>query len=261
MPASILSFLRCPRCAGTALEERSKKVSCKTCASDYPVRQEILDMMPDESAEVITPFQRLMQAAPVARIYERLWRPLGYYIGSSRPFSEEVRTVLRLQQETDCSRILDLACGTGVFARPLARAAGLVIGFDLSWPMLDRAKWLAHQEGTANLAFIRGTVFKLPFIAEAFPSINCCGALHLFDQPDAALREMRRVLRPGGHVSIQTTIQPDRSGGMAYFLERFIRFGFFKEDELKERMRRHGFEILRSERHRISFTQLARKIG
>jgi hypothetical protein len=72
---------------------------------------------------------------------------------------------------------------------------------------------------------------------------------------------MGRVLSPGGHVSIQTTIRPDHSGGMAYFLERFIRFGFFKEDELKERMRRHGFEILRSERHRISFTLLARKIA
>jgi SAM-dependent methyltransferase len=259
MPASILSFLHCPRCAGTPLEERSQKIFCKECASEYPVRQGILDMMPDESAEVITPFQRLMQAAPVASIYERLWRPLGYYIASSRPFSEEVCAVLRLQQETDRSRILDVACGTGVFARPLARAAGLVVAFDLSWPMLDRAQWLAHREGTANLAFIRGTVFRLPFVAGAFPTINCCGALHLFDQPDAALREMGRVLRPGGHVSIQTTIRPDHSGGVAYFLERFIRFGFFKEDELKERMLRHGFEILRSERHRISFTLLARK--
>jgi SAM-dependent methyltransferase len=261
MPASILSFLRCPRCAGAALEERAQKVSCKSCASEYPVRQEILDMMPDESAEVITPFQRLMQAAPVARIYERFWRPLGYYIASSRPFSEEVRAVLQLQQETDRSRLLDVGCGTGVFSRPLARAAGLVVAFDLSWPMLNRAQWLARQQGTSNLAFIRGTVLKLPFIAGAFPSINCCGALHLFDQPDAALREMGRVLSPGGHVSIQTTIRPDHSGGMAYFLERFIRFGFFKEDELKERMRRHGFEILRSERHRISFTLLARKIA
>jgi SAM-dependent methyltransferase/uncharacterized protein YbaR (Trm112 family) len=259
MPASILSFLRCPRCAGTALEECSQKLACKTCAGEYPVRQEILDMMPDESAEVITPFQRLMQAAPVARIYERFWRPLGYYIASSRSFTEEVRAVLRLQQESDRSRILDVACGTGVFARPLAREAGLVVAFDLSRPMLDRARWLARQDGTANLAFIRGTVFRLPFIDEAFPTINCCGALHLFDQPDAALREMGRVLRPGGHVSIQTTIRPDHSGGTAYVLERLIRFGFFKEGELKERMRRHGFEILISERNRISFTLLARK--
>jgi len=72
---------------------------------------------------------------------------------------------------------------------------------------------------------------------------------------------MSRVLRPAGHVSIQTTIRPDHSGGIAYFLERFIRFGFFKQDELKQRLRRHGFEIVRSERHRISFTLLARKIA
>ena len=261
MPALILPFLRCPSCSGTALKEQTHKLSCPTCATEYPVRHEILDMMTDESAEVITPFQRLMQAGPVTRIYDRVWRPAGYYIASSRSFAEEVDTVLRFQEKTDRSRMLDLACGTGVFARPMARTAGMVVGFDLSWPMLNRAQGLAQQERTSNLAFIRGTVFKLPFIDGAFPTINCCGALHLFDQPDAALGEMGRVLRPEGHVSIQTTIRPDHSGGIAYFLERFIRFGFFNQDELKQRLRRNGFEIVRSERHRISFTLLARKIA
>ena len=177
-------------------------------------------------------------------------------------FAEEIDTVLRFQEETDHSRMLDLACGTGVFARPMARTAEWLSASISPGPCFDRAQvhW-PDQERTANLAFIRGTVFKLPFIAGAFPLINCCGALHLFDQPDAALGEMGAGSAPG-----RTPVDPDHDparpfGGIAYFLERFIRFGFFKQDELKQRMRRNGFEIVRSERHRISFTLLARKIA
>jgi ubiquinone/menaquinone biosynthesis C-methylase UbiE len=108
-----------------------------------------------------------------------------------------------------------------------------------------------------NLFFIRASVFSLPFVDAAFPYVNCCGALHLFDRPDAALTEIRRVLEPGGYLCVQTTIRPARSAGFAFFLERFIRFGFFDESGLREQLRLRGFSILESERHRISFTFLA----
>jgi ubiquinone/menaquinone biosynthesis C-methylase UbiE len=108
---------------------------------------------------------------------------------------------------------------------------------------------------------MHGSAFRLPFIAGAFPCINCCGALHLFDNPDLALQEVARVLHASGWLSVQTTIRPEHSGGVAYFLERFIRFGFFDQSELHERLRLHGFKVLESERHRISYSFLARHIS
>jgi hypothetical protein len=66
------------------------------------------------------------------------------------------------------------------------------------------------------------------------------------------------VVGPGGHLAAQTTIRPAHSIGLAYLLERFIRFGFFYEEELREKLRLAGFKIVESERHRISFTLLAR---
>jgi SAM-dependent methyltransferase len=257
----ILVYMRCPRCAGTSLYKDRGEVSCRACAARYPLREGILDLVGEDAAEVITPFQRIMQTPFVVSIYEGLWRRLGYLIASSRAFEQEVQTILRLQRGLESDRVLDLACGTGVFTRPLARQArGIVVGLDLSWPMLLQARKLLQRDRLANVVLMRGSAFRLPFIAGAFQNINCCGALHLFDQPDAALREVERVLHPAGHFSVQTTIRPERSGGIAYLLERFIRFGFFNETELRERVRLHGLKMLESERHRISFSFLARRI-
>ena len=262
MIENLVSYLRCPRCAGTDLRATGAGISCRPCNVQFPVREGILDLMGDGAAEVITPFQRIMQTQLVVSVYERLWRRLGYFIASSRSFEKEVQTVLDFQQGLGAERVLDLACGTGVFTRPLARRTqGIVIGLDLSWPMLRKARCLADREGLHNIVLMRGTAYRLPFIAAALPHVNCCGALHLFDRPDLALREIERVLHPAGYLTVQTTIRPEHSGGIAYVLERFIRFGFFSETGLREQVRLHGLKMLASERHRISYTFLARHIS
>ncbi len=253
--------MRCPRCGGTDLKnDYGGGLLCLGCRAAYPLRNGILDMMGEDPDEVITPFQRLMQAPPIVAVYEKIWRRIGYYVASSRAFSKEIQTVLRLGNGWSASgHVLDLACGTGVFTRPLAHhCSGFVVGLDMSWPMLSRAQRLAQREGIRNIRFVRATALCMPFIDAAFPYVNCCGALHLFDRPDAALKEIGRILCPGGHLCVQTTIRPVRSVGIAYLLERFIRFGFFEERELIEKLGFLGFQLIESERHRISYTFLAR---
>jgi ubiquinone/menaquinone biosynthesis C-methylase UbiE len=260
MISKILPFMRCPRCLGTDLRAIDGRISCRSCTTQYPVKNGILDLLGNDPDEIITPFQRLMQTPPVVSIYEKLWRRAGYYLASSRSFKHEMQTVLRIRKGKSADRTLDLACGTGVFTRPLARIGdNPVVGLDLSWPMLNQAQKLLKREGLSNVVFIRATAFSLPFVDAAFSYVNCCGALHLFDRPDAALREIGRILEPGGHLCVQTTIRPARSAGFAYFLERFIRFGFFEEPALSEQLQLAGFSIVESERHRISFTFLARR--
>ncbi len=258
MLASFLPYMRCPACQATRLQLGETAITCPGCGAGYPFREGVLDLMRDASTEVITPFQKIMQSRAVVTVYENLWRPAGYFLASSRTFSNEVRSILKMAQVADRSRVLDLACGPGVFTRPLAAGSGIVIGLDLSWPMLFHARRRAEREGIRNVLFLRGTAFRLPFIAGAFTAINCCGALHLFDQAVPALREMKRVLVPGGHFTLQTTIRPRHSAGMSLFLEKFIRFGFFEEEELREMLRGNGFKVVQSERHRISFSALAR---
>lgn len=260
MLPEILSYMRCPGCFSTEWQDNAGALKCMECNAHYPMREGILDMMSNESGEVITPFQRLMQAPLIVSIYEKLWRQIGYYLASSRAFDKELQTVLRLGSGRNISQALDLACGTGVFTRPLARQAeSFVVGLDLSRPMLKHAQRLAEACAIRNILFVRASAFSMPFLDGAFPYVNCCGALHLFDSPDAALKEIHRILSPGGFLCVQTTIRPNRSAGFAYFLERFIRFGFFNEDELREQMKNQGFNILECERHRISFTFIARR--
>ncbi len=216
-------------------------------------------MVGEDATEVITPFQRLMQTPLLVAVYEKLWRRAGYYLASSRSFQDEMQTILRLQRGGGGLRLLDLACGTGVFTRPLAKQCeGVVVGLDLSRPMLRLALRLVKRDALGNVFLVRGSAARIPFIDGAFERINCCGALHLFDRPDDALREMARVMHPDGRLSVQTTIRPAHSGGLAFFLERLIRFGFFEEADLRQRVARQRLKILESERHRISFTFLAR---
>jgi ubiquinone/menaquinone biosynthesis C-methylase UbiE len=260
MLAQILPYMRCSRCQGSGMLELSDRLTCSKCGVQFPFHSGILDMLGDDSAEVITPFQRLMQTPLIVSIYERFWRKAGYFLASSRSFGKEMRTVISMGGSQSPARALDLACGTGVFTRPLARATGTpVVGLDLSRPMLLHARRLANREGADNIFFMRASAFSLPFANSAFPYVNCCGALHLFDRPGAALAEIARVLQPGGCLCVQTTIRPNRSAGFAYFLERFIRFGFFNENELRNQLALQGFEVIESERHRISFTFLAKR--
>jgi SAM-dependent methyltransferase/uncharacterized protein YbaR (Trm112 family) len=262
MISEILPYMRCPRCYGTDLQRIPEALSCNACGARYPISGGIPDMLGNEQKEVITPFQRLMQTPLIVSIYESLWRRAGYYLASSRSFGREMETVMRIAKSRSPNRALDLACGPGVFTRPLARVtSGPIVGFDLSRPMLAQARRRMNKENMSNVLFIRGTVFSLPFSDFSFPFVNCCGALHLFDRPVAALKEIARILEPGGYLCVQTTIRPARSAGFAYFLERFIRFGFFDESELREKLRMGGFDIVESERHRISFTFLAKRSG
>ena len=105
-------------------------------------------------------------------------------------------------QEGD--RVLDVACGTGIVARQAASrvgSGGSVVGVDVNEGMLAVA-----EEATADvqppIEWRQGDATELPFTDEEFDIVCCQQALQFFDEPVAALEEMRRVLKPGGRVAL-----------------------------------------------------------
>jgi len=96
-------------------------------------------------------------------------------------------------------RALDLACGTGYAAIGLA-AAGLaadVHASDLSVRMLERCRDNARACG-ANVRIALSDAERLPYADDSFDLVVARGALHHVPSPGDALREIRRVLEPGG---------------------------------------------------------------
>ena len=100
-------------------------------------------------------------------------------------------------------RVLDVACGTGVVAITAARTGARVTGLDLTPQLLDRARENAHAVGV-NVDWHEGDVEELPFDDESF-DIVVSQFGHIFaPRPEVAVREMLRVLRPGGTIAFCT---------------------------------------------------------
>jgi SAM-dependent methyltransferase len=95
-------------------------------------------------------------------------------------------------------RLLDVATGAGHTALAFAPLVREVVAVDLTEAMLATGGALAAERGLANVAFQLGDVEALPFGDAAFDLVTCRYAGHHFPRPRAALREMARVLKPGG---------------------------------------------------------------
>jgi len=108
-------------------------------------------------------------------------------------------------------RVLDACCGTGDLA-VAARAAGAasVVGLDFSAAMLERARRKAP-----DVEFIEGDVLALPFADASFDSAVVGFGIRNVADLEAGLRELRRVLRPGGRLGILEITTP--SGVLAPF--------------------------------------------
>lgn len=127
------------------------------------------------------------------------------------------------------SRVLDLACGTGDLALELRGAVGPrceVIGADFTGPMLRLA---ATKPRGDQVAWIEADGLKLPFADESFDLVTIAFGIRNMESLDRALREIRRVLRPGGRLAILEFTQPDnpvvRALYMPYFLHVLPRIG------------------------------------
>ena len=192
-----------------------------------------------------------MEWDPLVRIYEsRLWRrnPIfAAFTGIS--FDDEYAAIAEAARISRATQVLDLACGPGIYARRFARQArkGVVVGLDLSMPMLRYATRRASEEGLGNLLLVRGNALSLPFENGLFDVVNCGGALHLFPDVPCVLREIHRVLKGDGRLTIATLSRGE--GMLARFQNevrrRLIGVDAFSPDDLTVRLKRAGFSRLR----------------
>lgn len=134
----------------------------------------------------------MVQQANPAQIYEDFLVRLQF-----RTFAEDL--IARAAPRPG-DRVLDLACGTGIVARlvaPRVAPVGTVTGYDISPAMLAVARERAATEGM-DVTWDQGDAAALPYADGAFDLVLCQQGLQYFPDKHAALRELHRVLAPGG---------------------------------------------------------------
>jgi ubiquinone/menaquinone biosynthesis C-methylase UbiE len=132
-----------------------------------------------------------------AAAYDRWYAtPLGQLVDRV-----EKEALFALLPDLRGRRVLEVGCGTGNISLELARRGARVVGLDLSGPMLALAAPKARQEALP-LSLIRGAAGSLPFAEAGFDGVISILALDFIPDRAGAVREMARVLRPGGFLAL-----------------------------------------------------------
>lgn len=116
--------------------------------------------------------------------------------------------------------VLDVACGTGLVTCSAAQAVGLtgqVLGVDLSGRMIDAARQLAGKRRVENASFARMDAELLQLPDASFDAALCALGLMYMPDPEKAVREMMRVLRPGGRLGLAVWGERSHCGWAALF--------------------------------------------
>jgi ubiquinone/menaquinone biosynthesis C-methylase UbiE len=158
------------------------------------------------------------------------------------------------------ARVLDVACSTGIFARMAAHVVGpvgKVIGIDPSRAAIEAARRI---DVTSIVEWRNWEGLRLPFEDETFDVVVCQHALHRFDDPDAVLADMRRVLAPGGRLGIMTWGPIEENPAFAAELDAIIKAGLDQSgvvEVLLDAFAYHRIEDLRALVQRAGFTDVS----
>lgn len=110
--------------------------------------------------------------------------------------------------------VLDVGCGAGLSSAHIAKTYDVkVTGLDSSQNALKLA-WETHKNEPylAKLDFVAGDITSMPFADNTFDVVNCESVILFVDDKEAALKEMMRVLKPGGFISLnELVIDPHRN--------------------------------------------------
>lgn len=101
--------------------------------------------------------------------------------------------------------LLDAGCGPGTVTAGLARAVlpGKVVGLDSAPEVLEHARAHAAEDRVDNVTYVAGDVYSLDFADAEFDVVYANQLLQHLTDPVRALREVRRVLRPGGLLAVR----------------------------------------------------------
>ncbi|CCM76959.1 putative methyltransferase transcriptional regulator protein, ArsR family [Rhizobium mesoamericanum STM3625] len=154
---------------------------------------------------------------------------------------EEVdAAVVRLLGSQPIDSLLDLGTGTGRILELLSGLYRRAIGVDASRDMLSVARANLDKSGITKASVRHADILNLPFEAQDFDVVTIHQVLHFFDQPEVAIGEAARMLRPGGRLVI-IDLAPH---GLEYLRDEHahVRLGF-SHQSMSDWLRKAGLDV------------------
>ena len=180
-----------------------------------------------------------------AKDYDRDW---SFYIEAT------TRETLRRMRVPPAARVLDVGCGTGeLLARiALAHPDAIVAGIDPVPAMLEVARAKLGERAELHVSYAN----SLPWANETFDVLVSCNMFHYVTHPGEALREMTRVLRPGGTLVITDWCDDYLACRVCNIYLRLTNRAYYKtyrQGECLELLRAAGFASPYIERYKINW--------
>lgn len=218
--------------------------------------------------------KRVKSREEIAAAYDSppWWYDLRGFLILTFAYNSTIGHQLRFLGPNYGARHLEVACGTGTLLQMVLRwrkRRGMppvrVVGVDYAEPMLEGAK--RRFAGDPNLEFHHADAARLPFADASFDTANIANSLHCFPVVDAALADIRRVLKPGGTLAANVLLYPRGSWPLGAIATRINAWGIqkgilvtpYRREDIRQRIIGAGLLV---ESERVSgncYDVLARK--
>lgn len=178
----------------------------------------------------------------------------------SSPIHKDGKDLLKMVEMADIKGqevLLDVATGGGHTANAFAPLVKKVTAVDLTAEMLAAAENFIKENGHQNVEFVQGDAEHLPFTDELFDIVTCRIAPHHFPNVDLFIKEVYRVLKPGGQFLLDDNVVPESKEYDQFYntIEKkrdYSHFRAWKKSEWIQKLEESGLEVF--EWHRFEKT-------
>src|SRR5215469_9915066 len=176
------------------------------------------------------------------------WAETGRGEGMEKDHLPIVLPVLERMRITATDNVLDVGCGSGWLSRRLAKLApeGRVVGMDISDEMIRLARRTSAEH--QNILYVPGEVAEIPWEPNFFHHAISVESAYYWPEPAAGIREMFRVLRPGGAAWVLINYYRDNPHCHQWGELLAVRTHLLLAGEWEEMFREAGFAEVREER-------------
>jgi len=275
-----MDLYECPQCkSGIGLDD----MACGKCSAPIERKPSFVDLTPEATSVKVkdtsfaaetsrNPFltvalsqigaqlsgqplrQELFRTPVVSYLYERGWRESFVQAGFPG-IEKEYELAMDFFKDARGKTVMDLSCGSGLMVRRLAKSNffGKVVAVDFSESMLEEVNRRKKEEECPDFDLVRADVANLPFVSDGVDAIHSGAALHCWPYVQDGLKEVHRVLKPGGTFFATTFLWgiPDEIVNLQANLDPAgprRAYRFFSPEELEWLMKGAGFSQVEVEK-------------